>query len=72
MTACGAAGLDPEESGWTAPRPTGDPTPFRPTPELVHGVEVADPQWAVLLRHAGVFSGKKTRGEGVPGGLPGL
>lgn len=56
--ACARAGLDPARSGWTAPRARGAVATFTPTPELVHGVEVADPQWAALLRRAGVFSGK--------------
>lgn len=58
--ACRAAGLDPQESGWTAPRATAaEPVKFELTPELVHGVTVASPEWAALLRRAGVFSGKK-------------
>jgi hypothetical protein len=56
---CRAAGLDPRETGWTAPKPDGVPVPFEVTPELVHRVTVASPEWAALLRHAGVFSGKK-------------
>lgn len=58
QVACGVAGLDPQESGWTAPTQPGDVAPFALTPELVHGVTVADPVWAGLLRRAGVFSGK--------------
>lgn len=61
--ACKAAGLDPALSGWTAPKVHGPAGKFRPTPELVHGVEVADPVWAGLLRRAGVFSRKKIRPE---------
>ncbi|WP_336214163.1 hypothetical protein [Nonomuraea sp. LPB2021202275-12-8] len=57
-SACLAAGLDPERSGWTAPAPKRGVAVFRPTPELVHGVSIADPVWASLLRRAGVFSGK--------------
>jgi hypothetical protein len=56
---CAAAGLDPQQTGWTAPRPSAPPAPFSVTPELVHGVTVASPEWAMLLRRAGVFSGKK-------------
>lgn len=56
--ACKVAGLDPVKSGWTGPRARGKTVGFTPTPELVHGVEVADPVWASLLRRAGVFSGK--------------
>lgn len=59
--ACHAEGVDPHASGWTAPRQVGDVARWRPTPELVHGVEVADPLWAGLLRRAGVFSGKGIR-----------
>lgn len=59
--ACKVAGLDPVKSGWTGPRPRGKIAEFTPTPELVHGVEVADPVWASLLRRAGVFSGKHIR-----------
>jgi len=58
--ACQAAGLDPRDSGWTAPRAmANNPVSFECTPELVHGVTVASPEWAALLRRAGVFSGKK-------------
>ena len=56
--ACEAHGVDPVARGWTAPRAEGPVVQFTPTPELVHGVTVADPQWAALLRRAGVFSGK--------------
>ncbi|WP_067173139.1 hypothetical protein [Microtetraspora niveoalba] len=61
--ACRTAGLDPRESGWTAPAPRRGVAVFRPTPELVHGVSVADPVWAALLRRAGVFSGKGVKPE---------
>jgi hypothetical protein len=54
---CQRAGIDPAARGWTAPRATGGVGVFRPTPELVHGVAVADPVWASMLRRAGVFSG---------------
>ena len=56
--ACLRAGLDPETSGWTAPRPRTEVAPFRPTPELVHGVTVWSPHLAAVLREAGWFSGK--------------
>jgi hypothetical protein len=59
--ACAQAGVDPAARGWTAPRAKGEIAGFTPTPELVHGVEVADPAWAALLRRAGVFSGKGIR-----------
>ena len=56
--ACAAAGVDPRRSGWTAGKPPARPVPFRPTPELVHGVDVGSPDLARLLRSAGAFSGK--------------
>ncbi|MEU9706010.1 hypothetical protein [Streptomyces sp. NPDC047981] len=59
--ACARHGVDPVAGGWTAPRPAAEPAPFRRTPELVHGVQVADPLMASALRSAGVFSGKGQR-----------
>lgn len=56
--ACRRHGVDPSTKGWTRPRPDCVAEPFRPTPELVHGVEVGYPGLALLLRKAGVFSGK--------------
>lgn len=53
--------VDAQAKGWTAPRQTGKVAKFKPTPELVHGVSIADPTWAALLRRAGVFSGKKIK-----------
>ena len=61
--ACAEHGVDAAARGWTAPRAAGAVAEFTPTPELVHGVTVADPSWAALLRRAGVFSGKGIRGE---------
>ncbi|MFF3440599.1 hypothetical protein [Streptosporangium sp. NPDC002721] len=61
--ACRTAKLDPERSGWTVPAPGRGVAVFRPTPELVHGVSVADPVWAALLRRAGAFSGKHVKPE---------
>ncbi len=55
---CAKHGLDPSKSGWSAPKPTGRVEKFSPTPELVHGVEVASPALASIFRKAGVFSGK--------------
>ncbi|GAA2378706.1 hypothetical protein [Dactylosporangium salmoneum] len=59
--ACRTHGVDAEARGWVAPRPTGGVAAFEPTPELVHGVSVADPVWAALLRNAGALSGKKIK-----------
>ncbi|WBA40248.1 hypothetical protein [Hymenobacter canadensis] len=56
-TACQRAGLDPYKSGWLAPRPHGV-VAFRPTPELVHGVSVANPYLATILKRHRYFSGK--------------
>lgn len=56
--ACRAHGVNPVGKGWTAPRPGRYVEAFRPTPELVHGVEVGHPALALLLRRMGVFSGK--------------
>lgn len=55
--ACREAKLDPERSGWLAPR-THQPLPFRPTPELVHGVTVSNPYLARILKQHKYFSGK--------------
>lgn len=56
--ACAERGLDPAESGWTGPRPVGEPVFYRPTPELVHGVQVGNPYLATVLKRWGFFSGK--------------
>jgi hypothetical protein len=58
---CAKYGLDPVKSGWSAPRPGRAVEPFTPTPELVHGVVVASPLLAAVLRKAGVFSGKAVK-----------
>ncbi|MBO3745945.1 hypothetical protein J5X84_07680 [Streptosporangiaceae bacterium NEAU-GS5] len=62
-TACRHVGLDPLATGWLAPTTRHAIAAFRPTPELVHGVTIADPVWAGLLRRAGVFSGKRIKPE---------
>ncbi|CAK0775425.1 conserved hypothetical protein [uncultured Gammaproteobacteria bacterium] len=59
--ACARFGVDPAASGWTAPRGPRQAVPFRPTPELVHGVAVSQPHLALVLRKAGWFSGKSAR-----------
>ena len=56
---CRKCGVDPVKNGWTAPPPDRKAAEFRPTPELVHGVTVASPQLAAVLRKAGWFSGKR-------------
>ncbi|MFC3693466.1 hypothetical protein ACFOWB_14690 [Chenggangzhangella methanolivorans] len=59
--ACRRRGVDPETSGWSAPRPRTDVSKFRPTPELVHGVAVNNPYLAAYLKKARWFSGKDVR-----------
>ncbi|MEV4844524.1 hypothetical protein AB0K20_15065 [Micromonospora matsumotoense] len=60
--ACAAGGVDPVESGWAGAKTPAATGLFRPTPELVHGVSIADPLWASMLRAGGAFSGKETKG----------
>lgn len=70
---CEIAGIDPHRTGWTGPKPPGPVGTFRPTPELVHGVAVADPVWAGMLRGAGAFSGKPikaTHAQELSAGIP--
>lgn len=57
---CRKAGLDPEFSGWIAPRKHGIEK-FTPTPELVHGVAVANPFLASVLKKHKYFSGKNVK-----------
>jgi hypothetical protein len=54
---CTEAGIDAERSGWIAPRVHGV-AEFKPTPELVHGVTVANPFLATVLKRHRYFSGK--------------
>ncbi|MFE1290230.1 hypothetical protein [Streptomyces sp. NPDC058751] len=58
---CARYRRDPVAGAWTAPRPAAEAVAFRRTPELVHGVAVADPLMASALRSAGVFSGNGKR-----------
>lgn len=57
IAACKKAQLDPEKSGWIAPRKHGV-VKFTPTPELVHGVAVCNPFLASVLKKNKYFSGK--------------
>ena len=57
---CKQAGLDPEKSGWIAPRVHGV-AEFNPTPELVHGVAVSNPFLATVLKRHKYFSGKNAK-----------
>ncbi|MDN5432479.1 MAG: hypothetical protein L0G93_02305 [Acinetobacter sp.] len=54
---CLAVNLDPEKSGWIAPKLHGI-VQFKPTPELVHGVAVSNPFLASILKRNKFFSGK--------------
>ena len=56
--ACDVVGIDPVRTGWIAPCARTHVEPFTPTPELVHGVAIASPYLARILRRIGVFSGK--------------
>lgn len=57
---CQLAGINAEKSGWIAPRKHGVAI-FKSTPELVHGVAIANPFLASLLKEQGYFSGKKAK-----------
>lgn len=57
---CKEAGLDPEKSGWIAPKVHGV-AEFKPTPELVHGVAVSNPFLATVLKRHKYFSGKNVK-----------
>ncbi len=54
---CKQAEIDPEKSGWIAPRVHGV-AEFKPTPELVHGVTVSNPFLATVLKRHRYFSGR--------------
>jgi hypothetical protein len=54
---CKQAEIDPEKSGWIAPR-EHSVSEFKPTPELVHGVTVSNPFLATVLKKNKFFSGK--------------
>lgn len=57
VAACKKHGVDPSKSGWAAARPRKTVEHWRPTPELVHGVIVQNPELAYLMRKAGWFAG---------------
>ena len=57
---CAQAGVDAERTGWIAPRVV-QAVKFKPTPELVHGVEVSNPFLATILKRHKYFSGKKAK-----------
>ncbi len=55
--ACRQVGVDPDKTGWTAPHARTAVETWKPTPELVYGVAVANPELALLMRRMGWFSG---------------
>lgn len=57
---CKEVGINAEKSGWIAPRKHGIEK-YKPTPELVHGVEVANPFLASVLKKHKYFSGKNVK-----------
>jgi len=59
VAACEAAGVAPAR--WLEGRVGTEAVGFEPTPELVHGVAVASPELASLLRNMRVFSGRPVR-----------
>jgi hypothetical protein len=60
---CDRHGMDPHKGGWAGPLPQGKVHAMKPTPDLVHGVTVASPELAEMLRKAGVFSGKVLKSD---------
>lgn len=55
---CLRHGVEPVSRGWTSSKTRRRIFPYKPTPELVHGVSVGDPELARILRKIGYFSGK--------------
>lgn len=64
--ACAKHAVDPAK--WINGKIDREPVPFKPTPELVHGVSISSPSLALALRKVGAFSGKGIKGE-VPEGF---
>lgn len=57
---CRRAEIDPEKSGWIAPRIHGV-SEYKPTPELVHGITITNPFLATVLKQHKYFSGKNAK-----------
>lgn len=53
--------VDAEKSGWVGPRAAVESEITAAEPASVHGVIIADPEFAQILRKAGAFSGKGIR-----------
>ena len=63
--ACGRHGINPKKSGWLEYDPPKGPlAKFEPTPDLVHGIAISNPDLALSLRKMGVFSGGRVKAEG--------
>lgn len=60
IRACRRAGANASLSGWISPQ-LHDVSRYRPTPELVHGVQVENPYLAEVLKKHRVFSGKPVK-----------
>jgi len=58
QSVCDKFGIDAVKKGWIAPVQNRKTVEFKPTPELVHGVVVSNPELAIVLKKAGWFSGK--------------
>jgi len=58
LAICNKFNVDPVSKGWVAPKKYDNVQPFKPTPELVHGVIVGHPLLALYLKNMGFFSGK--------------
>lgn len=56
--ACRRYGIDSDETGWTAPYRQDGLAEVTAAPDLAHGIDVGCPVLALVLRKAGVFSGK--------------
>lgn len=55
---CAKHGVDPHKSGWISPRECPQVAEFQPTPELVHGVVIANPDLVPFFKKWKYFSGK--------------
>ena len=57
--ACEKYGMNSDETGWTSAYHQDGLAETTPAPDLVHGIDVGCPVLALVLRNAGVFSGKQ-------------
>lgn len=63
---CDKHKVDAREKGWIAPKPKRI-AEFKPTPELVHGVIITNPDLAYVLRKGRAFSGKDVHWDELDG-----